>query len=134
MHAFFPVRLDVPAAQILTDAQTNRLYLQVEQRARASFGRCARREHVPLARQHFVKRNPVLAIPETAREVGADIVVMGAVSRSGLRRVFIGNTAERVLNQLRCDVLVVKPRRFARRVSRRPRGAQLVAPQLPSIF
>jgi universal stress protein E len=76
----------------------------------------------------------VLAIPETAREVGADIVVMGAVSRSGLRRVFIGNTAERVLNQLRCDVLVVKPRRFARRVSRRPRGAQLVAPQLPSIF
>jgi hypothetical protein len=59
---------------------------------------------------------------------------MGAVSRSGLKRVFIGNTAERVLNQLRCDVLVVKPRHFARRISGKRRGVQLVAPQLPSVF
>jgi hypothetical protein len=48
--------------------------------------------------------------------------------------VFIGNTAERVLNQLRCDVLVVKPKHFAHAVSGKKRGVQLVAPQLPSVF
>jgi universal stress protein E len=36
-------------------------------------------------------------------------VVIGAVSRSRLDRVLIGNTAERVLDKLECDVLVVKP-------------------------
>ncbi len=43
----------------------------------------------------------------------ADIVIMGAISRSGLKKIFIGNTAERVLDRLPCDLLVVKPAGFA---------------------
>ena len=54
---------------------------------------------------------------------------MGAVSRSGLKRVFIGNTAERVLNDLPCDVLVVKPAHFAKRVPDKVRGMRVVAPE-----
>ena len=42
----------------------------------------------------------------------ADVVVMGAVSRSGLKRLFLGSTAEAVLDKLNCDILVVKPNRF----------------------
>jgi universal stress protein E len=34
---------------------------------------------------------------------------MGAVSRKGLARAFIGNTAEEVLDRLGCDLLIVKP-------------------------
>jgi universal stress protein E len=52
-------------------------------------------------------------IPSFAEEVGADVVVMGAISRSGLERMFIGSTAERVLETLPCDVLVVKPPDFS---------------------
>jgi universal stress protein E len=52
---------------------------------------------------------------------------MGAVSRSGLKRAFIGNTAERILDQLTCDVLVVKGPRFTSAVSRVARGPRLVA-------
>jgi universal stress protein E len=33
---------------------------------------------------------------------------MGAISRSGLKRIFIGNTAEHTLDSLKCDLLVVK--------------------------
>lgn len=134
MHAYFPVPLDAPTSEILTDRQVDRLYTKIEMRARAAFERCARRAHIPRARQHLVNRNAVVAIPETAKEVGADIVVMGAVSRSGLKRVFIGNTAERVLNQLRCDVLVVKPKRFALRISLRSKGINIVPPALASAF
>jgi universal stress protein E len=49
-----------------------------------------------------------------AAHCNADIVVMGAIARSGLKRVLIGNTAERVLETLPCDVLVVKSPDFAR--------------------
>lgn len=72
-----------------------------------------------------MRGNPVVAIPRVARETGADIVIMGAVSRSGLRRVFIGNTAERVLGDLSCDVLVVKPKRFKAPVASRTRIASV---------
>jgi len=38
---------------------------------------------------------------------------MGAISRSGLKRIFIGSTAEDVLERLPCDALIVKPPDFA---------------------
>lgn len=52
-------------------------------------------------------------LPRTAEGIGADVVVMGAVSRSRVRELFIGSTAERILDRVGCDVLVVKPGDFA---------------------
>jgi len=52
-------------------------------------------------------------LPRFAEEIGADVMVMGAISRSGLQRIFIGSTAERVLESLPGDVLVIKPPDFA---------------------
>ena len=43
-----------------------------------------------------------------AAERQVDLLVMGAVSRSRLREIFLGSTAERVLDHLPCDVLVIK--------------------------
>ena len=51
-------------------------------------------------------------LPKIAAEGKADLLVMGAVSRSRLREIFIGSTAERVLDHVPCDVLVVKPADF----------------------
>jgi universal stress protein E len=51
-------------------------------------------------------REQLLALTDRLR---ADVVVMGAVSRRGLARVFLGNTAEEVLDKLGCDLLIVKP-------------------------
>lgn len=45
-------------------------------------------------------------------ELHADVVVMGAVSRRGLKRLFLGNTAEDVLDKLPCDLLIVKAAGF----------------------
>jgi universal stress protein E len=50
----------------------------------------------------------VEVLPRVAAEDQVDLVVMGAVSRSRLREVFIGSTAERVLDRLPCDVLVIR--------------------------
>jgi len=46
-------------------------------------------------------------LPAFAREVAADLVVMGVLARSRPGRKAIGNTAERVLDHLPCDVLIV---------------------------
>ena len=47
-------------------------------------------------------------LPTFARTHGASLVVMGALARWGLKRSVIGSTAERVLDHLPCDVLIVR--------------------------
>jgi hypothetical protein len=50
---------------------------------------------------------------------------MGAVSRSGLKRVFIGSTAESAIDHIDCDVLILKPRTFRTQVAKRVSQAWL---------
>jgi universal stress protein E len=48
-------------------------------------------------------------LPDLSTELNAAVVVMGAVSRNHWKRLFIGATAERTLEHLPCDLLIVKP-------------------------
>ena len=75
---------------------------------------------IPRARLHIRMGNVADELCAVARRTSAGIVVMGGVSRSALARFFIGNTAERVLDKLTCDVLIVKPRAFAPKSARTP--------------
>lgn len=75
---------------------------------------------VPPKRCHLCMGGVADELDAATRRTHADIVVMGAVSRSALARIFIGNAAERVLDRLSCDVLVVKPRGFKSKVFARP--------------
>ena len=47
-------------------------------------------------------------VPTFARSVGSGLVVMGALARWGLKRMIIGSTAERVIDQIASDVLIVR--------------------------
>lgn len=62
---------------------------------------------------HLKVGGPAEVLPRMAGSLRADIVTMGAVSRGGLQRVFIGSTAEDVLEHLPCDALIVKPPDFS---------------------
>ncbi|MEJ0098224.1 MAG: universal stress protein [Pseudomonadota bacterium] len=78
------------------------------------------------AKRHFIEGEPAEVIRKLARQQRAGLVVMGAISRTGLQRLVVGNVAEQVLDSLAADVLVVKPAQFKARVGRRTRGVQLV--------
>jgi len=58
---------------------------------------------------HVADTDISVSLPSFVNELKASCVVMGAVSRSRIDRLLIGNTAEKVLDNLTCDVLVVKP-------------------------
>jgi nucleotide-binding universal stress UspA family protein len=47
-------------------------------------------------------------IVQTAQKRQADLIVMGSHGRTGLERILLGSTVERVLNRTNCAVLVVK--------------------------
>jgi nucleotide-binding universal stress UspA family protein len=66
---------------------------------------------------HLVQGNARRAVPEKARELGVDLIVMGTVARAGIPGFFMGNTAESILNQIDCSVLTIKPPGFESPVS-----------------
>jgi len=61
------------------------------------------------AQCHLVPGLAHKELPRIARSLPARLVVMGAVARNRVRRLFIGATAEQTLEHLPCDLLVVKP-------------------------
>ena len=61
---------------------------------------------------HMPKGSARKVIPELARELQVDCVVMGTVARTGVPGLFMGNTAETILDQLECSVLAIKPPGF----------------------
>ena len=60
-------------------------------------------------RTHLVAGRTEDALPALAARLDATVVVMGAIARNRWKRMFIGATAERTMDHLPCDLLVVKP-------------------------
>jgi universal stress protein E len=58
---------------------------------------------------HAIEGAPDKVIPKVAEEIGASVVVLGTAARDGLKAAVIGNTAEKVLDALHTNVLVVRP-------------------------
>jgi len=81
--------------------------------------RLASRYEVPAARRYVIPGSTTRVLPEVARSAKADILLLGAVSRSRLQQPFIGTTAERVIDRVECDLFVVKPVGYKSPVSRR---------------
>lgn len=53
---------------------------------------------------------PALRIREAARDLGADLIVMGTHGKSGLEDLLFGSVTEKVVHHTGCPVLVVPPR------------------------
>jgi nucleotide-binding universal stress UspA family protein len=62
---------------------------------------------------HLLKGGAGKLIPQLAKRKRVELLVMGTVCRTGVPGFLIGNTAEKVLQQIDCSVLTVKPDGFA---------------------
>jgi nucleotide-binding universal stress UspA family protein len=62
------------------------------------------------AQGHVCLGSPPQTIIQKAQEEQAGLIVMGSHGRTGLKRLLLGNTAEKVIGHASCPVLVVKER------------------------
>jgi universal stress protein E len=126
VHAWPGAMLPMDRLSPISGELADTVERQAGKAARKEFDNALEGTGIPAARRHFIAGHPADAIPRLARQQRAALVVMGAISRSGLKRLVIGNIAEQVLDALPCDVLVVKPADFKPRVAGKGRGVQLV--------
>lgn len=68
---------------------------------------------VPPERVHLVAGDTRAALEERVAALGIDVVLAGAVARGRIERLLIGSTAERILDAVDCDVVVIKPEGLA---------------------
>lgn len=69
--------------------------------------------HIKVDDKHIEFGAPEKRIPSYANKVKADLVVLGSVGRTGLNGLLLGNTAEKVLHNLRTDILIIKPQKYS---------------------
>jgi nucleotide-binding universal stress UspA family protein len=63
---------------------------------------------IPEVRYKMLRGKPHIEIARYAREAGADLVVISSHGLSGLEHALFGGTAEKIVREVPCPVLVVK--------------------------
>lgn len=123
-HAVHCFHAPLPTAGIPVAAgQVTAMMHEIEQEHAARLAELALAHHLGPPRTQLRSGQPTQAIPQAAQELQASLAVMGAVARSRLQQAFVGSTAERVLENLPCDVLIIKPPRFESPVTYRAQAA-----------
>ncbi len=110
VHAYMPLSVMLAAGVGEPMAwNTTQLDADYARRVAREFGRELRTTGIPVSRRHLRIGNAAGELAACAKRIRATLIVMGAVSRSRLERLFVGSTAEQALDELTCDVLIVKP-------------------------
>lgn len=103
----------------LPDAKEEAYRRRVRQHAveelQAQIDRAGARSLSPPVRMHLLDEPGCLpdeGVLKFLNQHAIDLLVMGTIGRGGIAGVMIGNTAERLLPQLSCSLLAVKPKDF----------------------
>lgn len=67
-------------------------------------------QHYGKVRFHVRKGDPFEAILDATEDLRTDLVVLATHGRTGLKRLVIGNVAEKIVRHAPCPVLTVKPK------------------------
>jgi nucleotide-binding universal stress UspA family protein len=105
-------------ADATTRAYHGSVRAEAEHALHAQLARCGRvpedRVELHLADSDGLADHAILGF---LRDHAIDLLVLGDVARHGLAKLFLGNMAERLLSEVSCSVLVVKPADFRSAVS-----------------
>jgi len=98
---------------------------QIEKQHTDALEKLVEEVQIPEERTHLHAGNPIDLLPQICADISADLVIMGAVSRSRLESAVIGSTAENILDRMGCDILILKPKGFISPVTFKavPKGA-----------
>jgi universal stress protein E len=97
IKALNPVKLDV-----------DKIDKKIGKKHRKALSALADRNEIADEYVHQLPGRTRELLPSFVRSKNAQLVVMGALSRWGVKRMVIGSTAERVMDHLSCDILIVR--------------------------
>jgi len=111
VHAFDPAPLYAASADLMSFPLESVAVLVDALRKRhvTALKKLAVRHRIETANTHLIDGEARDVLVGACKDFHADLVVIGAVARRALKRLALGSTAERVLDFLPCDLLILKP-------------------------
>ena len=107
LHAYhLPVSITMPDAVVVPQSFWDNIRDASARKLEKSY-QTVSREGIE-CESHLTAQMPSAAIVETARQIGADLIVMGTRGLSGLKHVVLGSVAERTVRVASCPVMTVK--------------------------
>ena len=91
-----------------TDRVRDELAATVDQELRAAQTTQPVHYHVHV----HISRTPAKEILWVARDVGADLIIVGCKGLSGLERVVLGSVSERIVREAGCAVVIARPKEY----------------------
>jgi universal stress protein E len=88
------------------------------QRIAMRMKRTLKRVGAAKAAVHVLQGDVAAEMPALTRKLAVRMLVMGIISRRGLKRLVIGDTAESIIRATTCDVLLIKPEGFRLRLGK----------------
>ncbi len=82
---------------------------ELEHQHRHRFQEIIESHGISSGRAHMIAGFVHRELPALAANIDAFLVVMGSVNRNPVKQLFIGSSAERTLDRLPCDLMVIKP-------------------------
>jgi nucleotide-binding universal stress UspA family protein len=119
--------------RVSVDRERNRrAAAEAHHEAAERFARLLAAAPFPIRRRnaHLLLGDPALVLPAVAAELRADVVVVGSVVRGAVTDLVSGHLEDRLLGDLPCSLVVVKPLVDPAEASPRPRGE--VVPPSPA--
>lgn len=109
-------------AGVSSDAVTAPVLLEKEIRhlRQKALEALVEKHDVPASCVNLLPGHPVQVLPKLAQDLDVGLVVMGAIPRGRMERILVGSTAEKAMDRLPCDLLVVKPDDFVSPVQELP--------------
>ena len=114
-HSYDPIIAVADAANstfVPVTLPVEELEAKMHERHRQQFNELLEFHGLSQKQAHLLAGRTQEVLPALARDIDASVVIMGAVARNRLKRIFIGSTAEQVMDNLPCDLLVLKPAWF----------------------
>lgn len=96
--------------------------------SREAVARLLAKHGVDAQATRILRGPPGRMLPEFVEREGVGLLTMGALSRAQMADLVIGSTAAEVLDNVECDLLIVKPPRFFETVAARIRKEPLTEP------
>lgn len=59
-----------------------------------------------------ISSNPANELLAVARDIGADVIIIGSRGRSGLERIVLGSVSEKIAREAGCDVVIARTKGY----------------------
>ena len=110
LHLLHVLEKALPDAKLASKDELAELESSLKGDAERKMRKLQEGQHSIKLHEHLLKGRPAKVIAQFIASENIDLLIMDSVARSGASAFLVGNTAEKIMDEVDCSLLVLKPK------------------------